>query len=288
MQELIEPLCVSALNTPADRASGQVFLRVMQDSLFGAAGSSNLLLPRTDLSALFPQAAVRWIASRGGQMRLGVRVANIQPVAGIRPGTWQVEGEAFEAVILATTSSNSAKALFEYAQTAPENIAIQMTDWARAVSGLQFEAITTVYAHRAGAALPGPMLALRSSADAPAQFAFDRGQLGGPSGLLAFVVSASTGERDGLQAQVLAQARSQLELDLIPVQTIVEKRATFACTPGLKRPGTSIAPGLLAAGDYCDGSYPATLEGAVRSGAAAAQLVAQSDLLTPARAGNAP
>lgn len=105
---------------------------------------------------------------------------------------------------------------------------------------------------------------------APAQFVFDRGQLGGPAGLLAFVVSASRGERDVLQAQVMAQAHDQLGLTLQAVQTIVEKRATFACTPGLQRPPMAIAPGLLAAGDYVDGPYPATLEGAVRSGLAAA------------------
>jgi predicted NAD/FAD-dependent oxidoreductase len=50
----------------------------------------------------------------------------------------------------------------------------------------------------------------------------------------------------------------------------MEKRATFACTPGLRRPPTHIAPGLMACGDYVTGPYPATLEGAVRSGLAAA------------------
>jgi hypothetical protein len=50
------------------------------------------------------------------------------------------------------------------------------------------------------------------------------------------------------------------------VQTVVEKRATFACTPGLRRPATRIHRGLLACGDYVDGPYPATLEGAVISG----------------------
>ncbi|MDP3709200.1 MAG: FAD-dependent oxidoreductase, partial [Polaromonas sp.] len=38
MAALIEPLCVSALNTPADRACGQVFLRVMRDALFTQSG----------------------------------------------------------------------------------------------------------------------------------------------------------------------------------------------------------------------------------------------------------
>ncbi|MDP3168964.1 MAG: FAD-dependent oxidoreductase, partial [Polaromonas sp.] len=56
------------------------------------------------------------------------------------------------------------------------------------------------------------------------------------------------------------------------VQTIVEKRATFACLPGLLRPAAQLAPGLLACGDYVDGPYPATLEGAVRSGLQAARI----------------
>ena len=100
------------------------------------------------------------------------------------------------------------------------------------------------------------MLALRSHTGAPAQFVFDRGQLGGPAGLLAIVVSASSGDRAILQAQVLVQAQQQLRLTLQPVQTVVEKRATFACTPALKRPPMQIAPGLLACGDYLEGPYP--------------------------------
>ena len=57
---------------------------------------------------------------------------------------------------------------------------------------------------------------------------------------------------------------------LRPIQTVIERRATFACTPGLLRPPAAIAPDLWAAGDYVEGPYPATLEGAVRSGIAAA------------------
>jgi hydroxysqualene dehydroxylase len=41
--------------------------------------------------------------------------------------------------------------------------------------------------------------------------------------------------------------------------------------PGLRRPPMAIAPGLWACGDYVEGPYPATLEGAVRSGVAAAR-----------------
>jgi predicted NAD/FAD-dependent oxidoreductase len=121
------------------------------------------------------------------------------------------------------------------------------------------------------------MLALRSSATQPAQFVFDRGQLDGQHGLLAFVVSASQGDRATLEQQVLQQATVQLGLPpLQPVQTVVEKRATFACTPGLQRPAMQVLPGLAACGDYVDGPYPATLEGAVLSGTAVARSVAAS------------
>ena len=267
MRELIEPLCVSALNTPAERASAQVFLRVMKDALFGVQGGSRLLLPCVDLSELFPAAAARWLTERGGQLRLGTRVESV-----VQQGRqWQVNGEEFDTVIFATSASESIRALDNSAQAATESIATQMDQWTQTTRALRFEAITTVYAWGLGATLPQPMLTLRSSAAEPAQFAFDRGQLGGPPGLLALVVSASSGDRETLQAQVLQQARQQLGLSLQAVQTVVEKRATFACTPGLQRPPLTIAPGLLACGDYVDGPYPATLEGAVRSGMAALQ-----------------
>lgn len=270
MTELIEPLCVSALNTPAARASASVFLRVMQDALLGVQGGSRLLLPRLDLSQLFPDAAALWLTQRGAQLHLGARVATVEP----QGAQWRVHGvpepEAlFDAVILATSASESARALDNTAQEAPDSIANEIRHWTHTCRALQFESIATVYAWGLGATLPEPMLSLRSHAGAPAQFVFDRGQLGGPSGLLAFVVSASSAGTATLQTQVLLQAQQQLGLALQAVQTIQEKRATFACTPGLQRPALRIAPGLFAGGDYVAGPYPATLEGAVRNGMAA-------------------
>ena len=273
LRDMIEPLCVSALNTPADRASAQVFLRVLKDALFGIRGGSHLLLPRCDLSALLPDPAGRWLETLGTTIRLGERATTLRYFE----DQWQVNGEIFDKVVWATSCSDAARALAECAQNAPEIIANSINLWTTQTRALHFEAIATVYAFSAGARLPHAMLALRCTSSAPAQFVFDRGQLGGPAGLLAFVVSASNGTRDEIETAVLQQARTELGgLDigsLVPVLTVVEKRATFACTPGLARPGARIAPGLLAAGDYVDGPYPATLEGAVRSGIAALNLL---------------
>ena len=259
MASLIEPLCVSALNTPAERASGQVFLRVIRDSLFAPNGGSNLLLPRVDLSALLPDAALAWLAAHGGAQRLGVRVQALAPAG----AGWSVDGETFDRVVLACPPNEAARLVQGAGATADA--------WLALARGLQYEALCTVYAQAPDARLSQPMLALHASAADPAQFVFDRAQLGGPAGLLAFVISASNGDSALLTQQVLAQAARQLGLKALqPVQTIVEKRATFACTPGLQRPALQIAPGLLACGDYLAGPYPATLEGAVRSGLEAA------------------
>ncbi len=272
MSMLIEPLCVSALNTPADRASGQVFLRVMRDALFSGNGGSNLLLPRVDLSALLPDAALVWLKKNGAVVRLASRVQSIRP-ADSSNSAWVLAGDLshgnedlgkFDRVVMACPPAEAARLVAQ--------CTLACEPWLALARELKHEAITTVYALSHGTRLSQPMLALHSSAEHPAQFVFDRGQLGGPAGLLAFVVSASTSDKASITAQVVAQSATQLGLThLQPVQTIVEKRATFACIPGLQRPGMVVAPGLLACGDYIEGPYPATLEGAVRSGLATAR-----------------
>ena len=265
IDDLVEPLCVSALNTPMARASGEVFLRVLQDALFGPPGGADMLLPRVDLGALMPDAAARWLDARGAQVRRGHRVRSIAQAS----SGWTVDGEPFERVVLACPP-------WEAARIADHSGSRAARAWAVVADALEHEAISTVYMI-GDRGLPAPLLALRAVVDAPAQFAFDRGRFGGPEGLLAFVVSASPADRELLQAQVLRQAAVQLgRQDLRPIQTVVERRATFACTPGLVRPCSFIDDGLAACGDYVAGPYPATLEGAVRSGLAVARQAKQA------------
>jgi squalene-associated FAD-dependent desaturase len=258
-RDLIEPLCVAALNTPAAEASAAVFLRVLRDALFSGPGSADLLLPRTSLGELFPAPALAWLREHGADVRLSTRVVQLQ--AG-EPG-WRVDGSRFDAVVLATPPAEAARL------TAPLAPA-----WAAQAAGFRYEPIVTVYVDAGSARLPEPMLALPAGPRAPAQFVFDRGQLGGPPGLLAFVISGAqawvdAGREATLEA-TLEQARSALGRflpdEIRPLRWIAEKRATFRCVPGLARPAAVIATDLVAAGDHVDGPYPATIEGAVRSG----------------------
>jgi hydroxysqualene dehydroxylase len=75
--DLIDPLCIAALNTPASQASATVFLRVLNDALFATSGGSDLLLPRVGLSELFPVPALKWLDAKGIAHRLAHRVRSI-------------------------------------------------------------------------------------------------------------------------------------------------------------------------------------------------------------------
>lgn len=288
-QGLIEPLCVAALNTPAAQACGQTFLRVLRDALLGPAlppyRSADLLLPCTDLGRLWPDAAANWLREQGAELHLGQRIQAVLPPLPGQAG-WRLwhhgparashpeDDPSGSALLLACPASDAARLM---QRGTPAHLPASARDWIGHAEALRHEAIATVYVHsHPPAAWPAatPMLALR---DGPAQFVFDRSQLGGPAGLLAFVASACQGDRQTIETQVLAQARTALGLaHPRALLTVVEKRATFACTPGLQRPGPRISAGLWAAGDAIDGPYPATLEGAVRSGLQAVAAIAHT------------
>jgi hydroxysqualene dehydroxylase len=249
MKDLIEPLCLSALNTTPAEASGRVFLRVLKDAFTsqsyvwagGKFASSDMLIPKVDLGALFPSFASAWLQSKGADVRLGERVISLASLQ-----------NEFEHVVIATPPWEAARLVRDLAP-----------DWAVSVDALAYRAIATVYAQApVDFQLSKPMLALLSDAEHPAQFVFQRAEA---KGLLAFVVSDAKGEREEIERLVLAQGGAILGVTLKPVLSIVEKRATFACSAQMKRPSKLALEGLSVVGDYVDGPYPSTLEGAILS-----------------------
>ncbi len=280
---LWRPLCLAALNTAPERASAQVFLSVLRDSLGAHRAASDMLLPKTDLGTLLPQAAARYLDARGATLRTGAKVTAIahhgdgwrlDAAGSAVGGTWSVYADA---VVLATPPP-AAAALLD--QVGLDQLAAQLL-------AFEYEAITTCYLqYGSGETLARPFYAL---ADDPGrghwgQFVFDRGQLNpSQAGLMAVVISAAAQASALPQAELADAVAAQLaavfgKAELAQpawCQVITEKRATFACTPGLLRPGNASGlPGLALAGDYTAGDYPATLESAVRSGLAAAACVA--------------
>jgi predicted NAD/FAD-dependent oxidoreductase len=112
----------------------------------------------------------------------------------------------------------------------------------------------------------------------PGQWLFNRELLDGPAGLAAVVISTEASgvkmPHEELAYAIDAQLRRIMPKLPAPnwTQVIAERRATYACTPALRRPGAGLlAPRLYLAGDYTDTVLPATLEAATRSGVAAAR-----------------
>jgi squalene-associated FAD-dependent desaturase len=265
------PLCIAALNTPPERASAKVFLAVLRDSLGASRAASDMLLPRTDLSALFPDAAVAWLEKHGSNVMLGNRVSAIHA----DDSGWKITSERhterhsdhYQHVVIATSATHA------------QSLVLEIDDALADTLEFEYEAITTCYLQYAPTVrLPAPMLALRDDPDSQrwGQFVFDRGQLDDKqAGLLAVVISASGMATESgaqlLEASVAQQLAHDLQMPELATplwsKAITEKRATFACVPDLQRPPNATAHrGLWLAGDYTESEYPATIEGAVRSG----------------------
>ncbi|WP_034619261.1 hydroxysqualene dehydroxylase HpnE [Chitinibacter tainanensis] len=268
------PLTLAALNTPLEIASAQVLLNVLRDSLGGRRAASDLLLPLVDFSALYAEPAAAYIQQKGGYVQLGHRVKVLRHDA----AGWYLDGaaEPYQAVVVATAPHQAAKLLQDSQLPSVQTQAAQLASW-------PYQPIVTVYLQYTPAVrLAQPMLGL---ADSLAQWVFDRSDTHGCPGLIAVVISAQ-GVHSGMGHEELALAvqaelHQQLGLpdEVFSRQVITEKRATFACSVGLARPANrTAASGLYLAGDYTAGlagpgrgEYPATLEGAVRSGLLAAQ-----------------
>ncbi|MDX1376743.1 MAG: hydroxysqualene dehydroxylase HpnE, partial [Burkholderiales bacterium] len=244
------PLCVAALNVAPDRASANAFLAVLRDTLAGPPGASDLLLPRVDLSQLFPEPAAAFVEAHGGRVHLR---SPVRDLAALRA--------RFARVIVAV-GPHQLRAI------APE----------LAIEG-SYEPITTVYLqYAAPVRLACPMLGLDGGF---VQWIFDRDALCGEHGRLACVISARGAHQALAHQALVARCAEELRAALpgLPpldgAQVVAEKRATLACTPGARRPATrTTLEGVYRAGDYTDPEYPPTLEAAVRSGLRAAQAVA--------------
>ena len=269
MRHFWRPLCVSALNTPPESASAQVFLNVLRDGLDGDRAASDLLLPRVDLSRLFPEPASDYVRAHGGTLLTGQRVSAIDESEGLFTVRCGDREHAFSHVVCALPPYHAAAFLAGVSALA---------EAAEAVERLAYQPIHSVYlGYPTEQVLPAPMLGFDS---ALLQWAFDRGALAGQRGVIGAVISAEGAHEDLAHDDLAVLVHQELQQQLGPLpnpswhRVIAERRATFACTPGLVRPEarTSLRNFYLA-GDYVASAYPGTLESAVRSGVAAANLI---------------
>jgi squalene-associated FAD-dependent desaturase len=271
VQKLWEPLCIAALNTPIHKASAQVLLNVLRDALNRSRADSDMLLPRINFTALFPQRAANYVEQRGGKVFIACGVEALRPMEDCIEITSAQGTSRFSHVICTAPPAVAAKLLRPIA--ALEDVVAQ-------IEALQHQPIYTVYLqYPAHVTLPHPMLGLHLSYS---QWLFDKGRISGQHGLLAAVISAEgihqELSQDELAQKVIAELSAEFGIAEQPewFKVIAEKRATFCCAPNLQRPSQQTPlPRLLLAGDYTAGDYPATLEGAVMSGMKCADMISE-------------
>ena len=274
---LWEPLCLAALNTPIAMASTQTFLNALHDS-FSKKGNSrgkknnDFLIPKLDLSKIIAEPISKYITTKGTKIKLNNRVKSL--VSDDTGFTLQTQNEQsfFSHVIIATQATS----LDKLTSACPK-----LNTLANQIKNYSYQPIYTVYLQYPDSIkLPNVMTGLVNTM---AQWIFDKGQLGEQNGLIAVVISGSgrhqTLTHDELALQV-SEELSQAFPDMpkpIWHQVIAEKRATFSCTPNLARPDNkTFQKNLYLAGDYTYANYPATIEGAIRSGIDCANLIIDS------------
>ncbi|MBU1690063.1 MAG: hydroxysqualene dehydroxylase HpnE, partial [Gammaproteobacteria bacterium] len=252
---LWEPLCIGALNTPLETASAQVFLNVLRDSLAGSREDSDMLLPLANLTHLFPEHAAAFIENHGG------KIVHSQPVLAVKAEAagfsleMQSGSEKFDQVISAVPPQRLAALTANLPELAE----------ARAqIARFSYQPIYSVFLqYPVATRLSRPMIGLYGGVT---QWVLDRGQLNHEAGLLCAVISAEgphqTLDHDDLAQRVHDELRALLP-DLPPPlwhKVIAEKRATFACSPGMERPDqVTPLPNFFLAGDYTAGDYPAKI-----------------------------
>ena len=259
-ERLMEPFLLAALNTAAVEGDAGLASAVIRETLVKGGAAYKPRVAEPTLAAAFVDPALAMLDQAGAQVRFGRRLRSIRfeenRAAFLAFADGQVELADDEAVVLA----------------APPNVVLDLVPGLTAPTA--FRAI--VNGHFAG---PAP-------AGAPPIV----GVVGGlvewifclPDRISITISGAdrlTDAPREELAQRMWGDVTRALKLGDVPLpawQVVKEKRATFAATPeqnALRPPSRTRWRNLALAGDWTDTGLPATLEGAVRSGFHAADLV---------------
>lgn len=283
-------ITVPTVNLPASQASLAVAAQVFKTGLLSDRSACDIGWSAIPLGRLHGQRAFAALRRQGVALRTSARVRSI-----VKQGpTWEVvtDSETLEsdAVIVAVPHD-------EAATLVPGDVAPARDNWRHLGSSavvdvhLIFDRTVTVW----------PLMAALHS---PVQWVFDRSSASGLTGAgrqpqrggtgpqyLAVSISAADellGQRPAAIVKEVTGALRRLlpaSADAALVDSVVtkERRATFRAVPGtagLRAQPAKAQQHLAIAGAWTDTGWPATMEGAVRSGIAAARAIAG---LTPSQ-----
>jgi squalene-associated FAD-dependent desaturase len=288
MERFWKTILVSALNEDLDRVSCSSAAQVIRDSFLKSAQAGRMGVPTVPLTELYGVSG-DYIRARGGQVHLRARVENFRSDS---PGVGlSVEGmeESFDAVLLAVPfdvlsrmlpevpEARSLREQLAHFETSPITgihlwLDRQITDLDHAI--LLDRTIQWMF-HKSR------LLAARREpgvADSASSFGGSYVEL---------VVSSSKALVPKSKSDIIALALDELkeffpaarEAKLLKSTVVKEVNATYSPQPGIDayRPTSpTVWPGVFLAGDWTATGWPATMEGAVRSGYLAAEAIVRS------------
>ena len=276
IERLWDLIVLPTVNVPASEASLALAVKVFRTGLLDRADSADIGWSAVPLRQLHGENAARALAAAGVDVRAGVQVDRTSPTDDRRWSVcWSTPAEGAEGTelvdaVIVATSPEVAEAMVPTGAIPP-------------VGGLGASPIVNVHLVLDRRITDLPMAAC---VDSPIQYVFDRTASSGAAAGQCLAISLSAADRYlGRRPEDLVRTfRSALD-DVFPAArhaglvdgTVTRERtATFRGVPGTAalRPAASTGiPGLALAGAWCDTGWPATMEGAVRSGTAAASEV---------------
>jgi hydroxysqualene dehydroxylase len=264
-------VALPTLNLPAAQASLELGAFVFRTGLLSGADAGDIGFHTAPLGATIGEPAERALARAGVEVRLGWRAENLLQTAGGFEVHGREDGLSAETAIVAIPHARAATLLQPL-----------LPELSAKLDGLGHSPIVNLHI-----VYDRPVcdLGFAAGVGTPVQYLFDRtAASGAPSGCQYLAISLSGAEREmGMSVEALRKRYLPALCELLPraraakVESFMATRehaATFRAAPGVGalRPGPETAvKGLVLAGAWTDTGWPATLEGAVLSGHAAAE-----------------
>ncbi|HJX84773.1 MAG TPA: hydroxysqualene dehydroxylase HpnE, partial [Candidatus Angelobacter sp.] len=271
---------VSALNEDLDRISVRYAFQVFRESFLKSAAAGKMGIPSVPLSDLY-SSAIGYIRARGGDVLLRASVSTINPRQQRVAITSNTGEQEFDFAVLAAPFQNAAALL------PPDTLAEPLK---QKLSHFDSSPITGIHLwfDREITSLPHAVLL-----DRTIQWMFQKSkflvtaQRENTASYMELVVSASKSLVQKSREEIIEIALRELaeffpivkEAKLVKAAVIKEVYATYSIVPGLDqfRPEAKTAwPNMFLAGDWTASGWPATMEGAIRSGYLAAEALTEA------------
>ena len=275
-----KPVLVSALNEDPERMSVHYAGKVIRESLLLSPGAGRMGVPTIPLSDLYNR-AINYIESRGGEVHLGSAPESFHWSEASQQWTVEAQGQNFtgDAMVLAL-AFEGLRRLLPALPPSPKahELAIDLGCFEHSpITGIHlwFDREITDLEHAI-------------LLDTTIQWIFNKSRLRNePGNYVELVVSASKSLVGMQRQEIIDLALSELaqffplvaQAKLLKATVVKEVRATYSIRPLLDRQRASTMspwPRAYLAGDWIATGWPATMEGAVRSGYMAAEAVSSA------------